>query len=210
MKKFKINIVCVMSLAALIVGSLASCVSDDPDAENFYTFTGEMASDFLKNRPEEYSEFTEIVERAGLMDLLSTYGHYTCFVPNNNAVNEYLRSRGMSSVSDLTTADCDTIARTHLVNNMYTTMDMGQDRLPTANLLGRYIATSSGFDDQENAVIYLEGLSHIYFDLADDSVENGIMQPIDKVIEKSNNYISDLLRDNPRISTFYTALVATD
>ena len=210
MKKFKFNILCVMSLAALIVGSLTSCVSDDPDAENFYTFTGEMASDFLKNRPEEYSEFTQIVERAGLMDLLSTYGHYTCFVPNNNAVNEYLRSRGMSSVDDLTNADCDTIARTHLINNMYTTMDMGQDRLPTANLLGRYIATSSGFDEQENAVIYLEGLSHIYFDLADDSVENGIMQPIDRVIEKSNNYISDLLRDNPRISTFYNALVATD
>ena len=210
MKKIKFNILCLVGLAALMVSSLVSCVSDDPDAENFYTFTGEMASDFLKNRPEEYSEFTEIVERAGLMDLLSTYGHYTCFVPNNNAVNEFLHSRGMSSVSDLTNEDCDTIARTHLVNNMYTTMDMGQDRLPTANLLGRYIATSSGFDEKDNAVIFLEGLSHIYFDLADDSVENGIMQPIDRVIEKSNNYISDLLRDNPRISTFYTALVATD
>ena len=210
MKKMKFNILCLMGLALLMVSSMASCVSDDPDAENFYTFTGEMASDFLKNRPEEYSEFTEIVERAGLMDLLSTYGHYTCFVPNNDAINEYLRSRGKSSVSDLSTADCDTIARTHLVNNMYTTMDMGQDRLPTANLLGRFIATSSGFDEQENAVIFLEGLSHIYYELADDSVENGIMQPIDKVIEKSNNYISDLLRDNPKISTFYTALVATD
>lgn len=210
MKKFKFNILCLMGLAALMVSSLGSCVSDDPDAENFYTFTGEMASDFLKNRAEEYSEFTEIVERAGLMDLLSTYGHYTCFVPNNNAVNEYLKSRGMSSVSDLTNADCDTIARTHLVNNMYTTMDMGQDRLPTSNLLGRYIATSTGFDEKDNPVVFLEGLSHIYFELADDSVENGIMQPIDRVIEKSNNYISDLLRDNPKISTFYNALVATD
>ena len=208
MKKLKNNILCILGLAALLMGSLASC-TDEPDAENFYTFTGEMASDFLKNR-EQYSEFTEIVERAGLMDLLSTYGHYTCFVPSNDAVNEYLRNRGMSSVSDLSTADCDTIARTHLVNNMYTTMDMGQDRLATANMLGRYIATSAGLDENENAVIFLEGLSHIYFDLADDSVENGIMQPISRVIEKSNNYISDLLRDNPKISTFYKALVATD
>ena len=61
---------------------LTSC-SDEPDSEYFYTFTGEMMSDYLKNRPE-YSEFAEIVERAGLMDLLAAYGHYTCFAPNTN------------------------------------------------------------------------------------------------------------------------------
>ncbi|MBR6263371.1 MAG: fasciclin domain-containing protein [Prevotella sp.] len=208
MKYLKHKIISIASLIALMAPSLSSC-SDEPDSENFYTFTGEMASDYLKSR-EQYSEFAEIVDRAGLMDLLATYGHYTCFVPDNNAVNTYLKSRGMNSVSDLTTADCDTLARTHLVSNMYTTAEMSQDRLPTSNLLGRYIATSSGMDEKENAVIFLEGLSHIYFETQDDSVENGIMQPIDRVIEKSNNYISDLLRDNPKISTFYGALVATD
>jgi hypothetical protein len=40
-------------------------------------------------------------------------------------------------------------------------------------------------------------------------VENGIVQPIDRVIEKSNSYISDILRDNPTIGIFYQALVAT-
>lgn len=186
---------------------LSSC-SDEPDSEYFYTFTGEMMSDYLKNRPQ-YSEFTEIVERAGLMDLLSTYGHYTCFVPSNDAVGEYLKSRGLQSISQLTDEDCDTIARTHLVSNMYTTYDMNVDRLPTTNMMGRYLATSSGFDNDSNAVIFLEGLAHIYYDLKDDSVENGIMQPIDMVIEKSNSYITDVLRDNPKISTFYAALVAT-
>ena len=69
-------------LSSLMLGSC----SDEPDAENFYTFTGKMMSDYLKSNPE-YSEFTEIVDRAGLMDLLSTYGHYTCFVPSNEAIN---------------------------------------------------------------------------------------------------------------------------
>lgn len=209
MKTIRYHLLALTGIIAFSMLSLSSC-SDEPDSENFYTFTGEMASDYLKNRPEKYSEFTTIVERAGLMDLLSTYGHFTCFIPNNNAVNEYLKNRGKSSVSDLTDADCDTIARTHLVNNMYTTSEMSQDRLATANMLGRFIATSSGFDQDDNAVIFLEGLSHIYFDQKDDSVENGVMQPIDRVIEKSNNYISDILRDNPRISTFYNALLATD
>ena len=208
MNKLKYNILSLLCLLVLALPSLTSC-SDEPDGENFYTFTGEMASDFLKNR-SQYSEFCQIVEKAGMMDLLATYGHYTCFVPDNNAVNAYLQSRGMSSVNDLTVADCDTLARTHMVNNMYTTLEMNQDRLPTANMLGRYIATSSGIDEQNNAVVYLEGVAKIIFESQDDSVENGIMQPIDRVIEKSNNYISDLLRDNPKISTFYSALVATN
>jgi hypothetical protein len=197
----------LMGLMGFMGLTLSSC-SDEPDSENFYTFTGEMMSDYLRGR-EQFSEFTEIVQRAGLMDLLSTYGHYTCFVPSNDAVNVYLQERGLSSLSQLTDADCDTIARTHLVANMYTTMDMIGDRLPTANLLGRYLATSSGFDNDSNAVIYLEGVAHIYHELKDDSVENGVMQPINMVLEKSNSYISNILRDNPKITTFYAALQAT-
>ncbi len=189
---------------------LSSC-SDEPDSEYFYTFTGEMMSDWLKSpdRPE-YSEFAEIVERAHLMDLLATYGHYTCFAPSNDAIDAYLRKRGLSSVSQLSDLECDTIARTHLISYMYTTYDMIGHKMPSMNMMNRYLGTEPGFDNDSNAVIVLEGLAKIKFDLKDDSVENGIMQPIDAVIEKSNSYISDMLRENPKISTFYKALVATD
>ena len=207
MKVLKNNILLVFGLLALLVPSVSSC-SDEPDAENFYTFTGEMMSDYLMNR-EQYSEFAEIVERADLMGLLATYGHYTCFVPSNDAVNKFLRDKGLQSVSQLTDADCDTIARTHLISNMYSTMEMTQDRLATANMMGRYLSTSQGFDKDSNAVVYVEGLAHIYYELKDDSVENGIMQPIDMVLEKSNSYVSDILRENSTIGLFYEALVAT-
>lgn len=186
---------------------LTSC-SDEPDSEYFYTFTGEMMSDYLKNH-EEYSEFAEIIERADMMDLLATYGRYTCFAPNNDAIDEYLKARGLSSVSELSDSVCDTIARTHLVKYMYTTADLVADRVPTQNMMHRYIATEAGFDNDSNAVVVLEGQAKINFYLKDDSVENGIMQPIDKVIEKSNKYISDLISKNPRISTFYLALIKT-
>ena len=111
----KLGLIGLMGLMGL---TMTNC-SDEPDSEYFYTFTGEMMSDWLKSpdRPE-YSEFAEIVQRAGLMDLLATYGHYTCFAPNNDAVDKFLKSRGLSSVSQLSDADCDTIARTHLVSYM--------------------------------------------------------------------------------------------
>ena len=207
----------LMPLACLTVtGTMVSC-SDEPDAENFYTFTGEMLSDYLENRAE-YSDFKTIVERAKLMDLLATYGHYTCFLPSNEAVQQYLKERGLSGLDQLSDADCDTIARTHLVANIYSTFEMNLDRLPTANLLGRYLATSQGVDADSNAVVFLEGTAHVIFKQIredgtvihqNDSVENGIVQPIDMFIEKSNSYITDILRDNPKISYFYQALAAT-
>lgn len=209
--------VAFMALAALLAtGPLTSC-SDEPDSEYFYAFTGEMMSDYMKNR-EQYSEFAAIVEKANLMSLLSTYGKYTCFMPDNDAVNRYLQGRGLSSVDELSPEDCDTIARTHLVNNIYSTFEMTQDCLPDYNLLGRYIATSQGVDEDSNAVVYLEGLAHIIFEKTyadgttvhqNDSVENGIVQPIDMVIEKSNSFLADILRDNDKIGIFYEALVAT-
>lgn len=207
-KMKKIGLMGLLGLMGL-TGTI-SC-SDDPDGENFYTFTGEMMSDYLKNRPQ-YSDFYEIVNRAGLTDLLSTYGHYTCFVPSNAAVETYLQEKGLSSLDDLSNADCDTIARTHLVANMYTTFDLpgGKNaKVPTPNMLGRALSTEWKLDNDSNMVVYLEGKAHILFDQKDDSVENGVMQPIDQVIEKSTAYIDKLLEINPKITTYYAALKAT-
>ena len=202
-------IICHLSFSV----ALTSC-SDEPDSEYFYTFTGEMVSDYMAARPC-YSQFQTIVERAHLMDLLSTYGSYTCFLPDNDAVTEYLHARGLQSVDQLSDADCDTIARTHIIDNLYTTFMMDQKTIPTTNLMGRYIATSQGMDADSNAVVYLEKTAHIIFEKTledgtyihqNDSVENGVVQPIDKVLEKSNSFIADILRDDPHISIFFMRL----
>mgnify|MGYP007126303154 CR=1 FL=1 len=54
---------------------LSSC-NDDLPAGSYYTFTGEMMSDYLKSR-EDFSLFTRIVERAGQMDFLASRGGRT-------------------------------------------------------------------------------------------------------------------------------------
>ena len=205
MKRLKYYILCaVLSLSGL---GLTSC-SDEPMAENYYTFTGEMMSDYINNRPQ-YSDFAYIVREAGLMDLLSAYGHYTCFLPSNTAVEAYLQKKGLSQVSDLSQAQCDTIARTHLVNNIYGTIDMNDGTLNTANMNKRYIQITHTVDSANNPVVALNRMSRISYTERDDSVENGIVQPIDVVLENTLKPLPDVLRENGRISMFNEALLAT-
>lgn len=195
-------------LPLLLASFLFAACSDEPDAQSYYTFKGEMMSQYLKTH-QQFSEYAKIVDRAGLMDLLSAYGHYTCFAPTNDAINAYLKSRGMSSVGDLTDADCDTIARTHLVDNMFTTSEMNDGTLTTANMNKRFIEITHDVDNDSNGVVRLNRSANIIFTLQDDSVENGIMQPIDGVLTSSSRMLPNVIHDNPRISLFAKALYET-
>ena len=209
MKIKKIGLLGMMGLMGLVgTMSTVSC-SEEPDGDNFYTFTGEMMSDYLKNRPQ-YSDFYEVINRAGLADLLSTYGQYTCFAPTNDAFDKYLKEKGLSSLADLTDADCDTIARTHIVQNMYNTYEMMDGKsLTNLNLMGRPLTPYWHLDDDSVMAVFIEDKAMVFNSEKDDSVENGIMQPVNAVIQKSNKYIDYLLSQNPKISTYFAALRAT-
>lgn len=195
------------ALAAVLMLAMPSC-SDDPSDDNFYTYTGETMAHYLTSRPE-FSQYAEIVERAGLTTLLSAYGTYTCFAPTNAAVETYLAEKGRASVSELTDAECDTLARTHLVNNMFSTPEMGDGVLASSNMNRRFIEISHGLDENGNSVVYLNEDSHIIYEYQNDSVDNGIMQPVNRVLESSNRMIYDLMNQNPDISLFTQALFET-
>ena len=198
------NIFCSVVLGCGITMMVSAC-SDEPDSSNFYTFKGQMMSQYLKTH-EDFSDFTSLVERTGMMKLLSTYGEYTCFAPTNEAMNNYLKKRGLTSLEQLTFEDCDTLVRTHLVKDMYTTADMNDGVLSTANMNRRYIEVSHGTDENGNGVVFLNGTSHIIFALQDDSVENGFVQPVNEVLESSNRMVLDMMLQNPHVSIYASAL----
>ena len=154
-------------LAGCYMATAVSSCSDEPDISNYYTFKGEMISDYLSSRPQ-FSQFKTVVERAGMMKQLSAYGAYTCFPPVNEAFDTYLKNRGLTSIDQLTDADCDTITRTHLVKNMYATADMANGVIASPNMNRRYIEVSHGLDNDSNAVVFLNRSAHILFELQDD------------------------------------------
>ena len=81
--------------------------------------------------------------------------------------------------------------------------------LTNLNLMGRPLTPYWHLDEDSIMAVYIEDKAKVINELKDDSVENGIMQPVNMVIQKSNKYIDYLLSQNPKISTYYAALLAT-
>lgn len=167
-----------------------------------------MVSDYLTNRPELYSEFTEILQRSGLYGMMATYGNYTCLAPTNEAIDLYLNQRGLSSVADLTTAECDTISWNHLINKAYFTADLTDGNIPTANMNERFLSFSCDNSAEGNNIAYYVNMASKLI-IRDDSVENGVVHTLDHVIQPSNAYLPELIEDDPAVSIFFSALTLT-
>ncbi|MCR5312122.1 MAG: fasciclin domain-containing protein [Bacteroidaceae bacterium] len=214
--KIKFFAAVVALLTALQLG-FVSC-SDDPGADSYYTSTSEYASDYLKNR-EEYSMYLEILARATgtdstknlrLVDLLGTYGSYTVFAPTNDAVKVLLASKGKSTVAELTKEDCDTIALNSIIEQAYFTSDVSDGTYPKSNMLDQYLTITCDSDVTSGSVelvMYINSDAKIIH--ADDSVSNGVVHTVNKVVLSNTDFLSDFLGRDDNIKLYYEALKVT-
>lgn len=197
-------IVMICSLFTLMLTT--SCV-EELKTENFYTFTGEMITDYLENREERFSDFTYVLGRSGVKELLDAYGNYTCFAPTNEAFALYLAERGKSSVEELTDEECDTISYGHVIKSeldYFLTTDMDNGVLGTANMNDRYIQV---YIDSLTGDFYINRDSKII--VRDEELENGVVHVVDHVLMHSIAGLPDLMMENPDISLFCEAMLLT-
>lgn len=208
MKKIdKILIRFVLAFCA-IPAFTVSC-SDEPLPENYYTFTGEMVTDYLQNRSGEFSDFIAILQRSGMYGMMAAYGSYTCLAPNNKAVERYLHELGIQSVDQLTKEQCDTLSWNHIINQAYFTTDLIDGNIPTANMNERYLTFSCDSDalNNNNVIYYINKSARLV--VRDDSVENGVVHTLDRVIVPQSFLLPDLLAEDSTISIFNEALRLT-
>lgn len=164
-------------------------------------------TDYLQNRQEKYSSFIEILKRAEIFELLSTYGTYTCFAPTNAAIKIYLNENGLNSVSELTDSVCDTIAYNHLMKATYYTSDLYDGVMPTTNMNDRYLSLTCDTGANNNVLYFVNKKSQLI--IRDDSVENGVVHTVNRVLSSNNDFLPDLMEKDTSISLFYSALMKT-
>lgn len=202
---------------------IASCVDNDVNDGDagYYSATKQTAAELLAEHPEKYSMYIELLQRAKPMlidgdnvsdyySMLGTYGTYTVFAPDNEAMMTYLAENGYESIQSIPERTCDTIVRNHIVSKgAYFTTDYSDGTLPSMNMDDRYVVITCDSDVNNNNALLLYVNKRSLITEKDDSVTNGVVHTIDRVMNASNNFLPDLMEEDSTISLFCQALKAT-
>ena len=160
----KIKNVVAYCLLACMFCCFLGCQDSDDVGENYTTFTGETISDFLQNNAD-YSDFAEALKTAGAFSLLESYGSYTCFVPNNTAMEAYAKEQGYGSFEHFldSVEAVKEMVFYHLIDGEanevgnYETAGFTSGAIDTKNMLGRYLYTRRYFVDDQQFGTYRVG-----------------------------------------------------
>ena len=123
---------------------------------------------------------------------------------------------------------CDTIARTHLFDKaMFSSELSGDGVLEYPNMMDRFINYYSdsikvqAYDIDGNALKAVDGSDSLVTRLrylinmqsiitkADDTVQNGVVHKIDRVLRTSTKLIYGIIQEDPQLTIFYDALLNT-
>ncbi len=199
-------IICYLSFSVCVT----SCVDNDDDVPmNRYTAEKMTAAQFLTDNEERVSSFIEILKRTSYFAMLSTYGDFTVFAPNNEAIALYLESNSYATVEDIPQAVCDTLARTHIIKDKaWFTTDRSEGPLGM-NMAETKSELSVDKDTlNNNAIIHYANKVARMVEY-DDSVTNGVVHIVSHLIPRTSDMLPDLIASDPSISLFTQALFLT-
>ena len=219
MKKYSfLNRALTVIMLFLSTAALFTSCKEDIDESNLYTFTGETIEDYLANREDQFGSFNYILKRIGYDKILSAYGMYTCFAPNNEAVAAYLDSlyndpvntenphNGMTApgLEGLTDSLCNDIALFHLLPTEVMGVNMSNG-MTLSTMLGRDINTS--IDSISGATVVNR---YSFITSMDNELENGVLHEISQVLQRSNRLMAGEMEQHLDIfSLFSQALKIT-
>ena len=151
-----------------------------------------------------------------LFKTLSTYGAYTCFAPTNEAVEKFVQEQyniyktsvennaiapdkypiietGITSpnVSDLSEEKCTEIARNHVIEDEFKTVDFSAGfSLPKTSMSYRTILTNT--DIVDNKRVYYVGINNSEIIEPDIATYNGTVHSIAEVINPSTDNAAEI------------------
>lgn len=162
----------------------------------------QVASDYIANNPDQFSEFNKLVELTGLSSLLSIRGPFTIMLPTNTAMFEYYKLKNVNSLADFDTKTLQNLIRNHIVANEIATADIGLGALRDTNAIGDYLVTEFQGSD-----IILNKTSKII--KRDIRTANGYIQVIDKVLDPITKDVYNTISSDPSYKIFSEGLNLT-
>ena len=193
-------------ILAVMILVLSTCAPDEL-GDSYYTFTGETVGDYISNRPESFSEFSQLLNLSGVMGLLNAYGEYTCFLPDNEAMTNFYHSKGKNSLNDFSPDTLKKIAYDHIIKGFMVTSDEFVDGfLPNLTMSGRFLRIS--FDPGQGQLEYRVNTTS-KIGVKDIELHNGVVHTINKTLSPTENTLIEAIAANEKFSLFFEALIVT-
>lgn len=197
-----------MALSLISGAALTSC-GDDVDTGAYYTFTGQTVSSYA-HETEGFSIFAKLLDDTGNDALLSSYGHYTVFLPTDDALEQYIAAKG-KTYDSLTKEEKAEIVYNHVIKSTgrdYKSELFEEGSLAETTMNDNYITISFQSDNLGSGlVIYINKTTPILE--KDIEVHNGVVHVVGGVIEPSKDFLLDAMKENGAFSIFAEALEAT-
>ena len=105
-----------------IFAALTFVACDDPNEGSLFvqptTVESEMTmTTLMEKSPETYSLWIELLKHANFYNAMKdANANATAFCPNNNAMQKFLRSRGVSSVQELDVQYARQVVKAHIID----------------------------------------------------------------------------------------------
>jgi uncharacterized surface protein with fasciclin (FAS1) repeats len=161
---------------------------------------------YLESKPDQFSEWAKIVDKSGYAGFLTAYGAYTMFAPTNDAIKLYLTEVGKTSANDFTEDEAKKLVTFHLLQDTLATNTFKDGKLPTITMYGQYLVTGVTNDGGISSVTINRQANIIQGNIR---TGNGYIHALDRVLKPATKSSAQLISENPDLSIFKQALVAT-
>ncbi len=211
MKKYLYNTGrnCVWALMILLSCCITTACSDNVTDEAYYTFTGNTVASYCATNPE-YSTFARLLEETGNYALLSTYGHYTCFLPTDEAFKIYFNEKG-TSYDRLTKEEKTQIVYDHVIKSLgidFTSEYFEEGSLSETSMSDRYITISYDVAGGEGGLTIKVNKTTPILE-KDIEVHNGVIHVVGRLVEPSEDFLLNVLEKSGKYEIFAEAFEMT-
>ncbi|MDP4276197.1 MAG: fasciclin domain-containing protein [Bacteroidota bacterium] len=201
----------IWGLICVSLFAVAGCTDSDNTGGSYTTFTGQTIKDFLDSH-SAYSEFEEALNKVNALSLMASYGKYTCFIPDNQAVNNYITEHGYASFEQFldSAKAVKQMVFYHIIDgeankvSPYYTKGFNAGSIGTKNMIGRYLYTTLSAD---GTAWMINNNSRIVS--GDNVMVNGVVHLVNKVVEGNDDLLPDFIDKEGLFSIYSEALKAT-
>jgi uncharacterized surface protein with fasciclin (FAS1) repeats len=160
-----------------------------------------LISDYLEAHRDDYSSMIRVLELTGLKATLNAYGHYTFFVPDNQAFDDFCTDRGKASLDEFDVAYLTNLVKYHLLNVVIESAYFNDGVIQDTTFSGDHLVVTFSEGGLETIMVNDAMIAE-----RDIHVENGIIHRMDKVLDPIVGSIVDRLKGSGSFSIFSDAL----